>query len=92
MLKIQNKRLTGLQLQVAGEIIIAICQNILHLDSIANDLSIALHIKGSRFAGAVEDGKGSLTIVLTGDDIDAIIGNELDLLTLRNHRIPLSPM
>ena len=90
--KIENQALAGFEFEVFGKVEIMVCQNLLNLGSVANDLGIARHIEGGGFAGAVEDGKDGSTLILTGDDIDTIIGDKLDLLTFRNHLISLTPM
>ena len=89
---VENERLTGFEYEVFGEVVIVVRQDVLNLGGIADDLGIAGHIEGRGFRGAIEDGKRRMALILTSDDIDAVIGDELDLFALRNNLISLSPM
>ena len=90
--KFENQALAGFEFEVGGEIKITVRQDVLHLGSTTDHLGITGHVEGGGFAGAIEDGERRTTPILTGNDIDAIIRNKLDLLTLGDDLISLSPM
>ena len=75
----EDETLTRLEFNVLGEVVVTACEDVFCLHSVADDLCIALHIHRGGVAGAVEDGENSLTLVLAGDDIDAIVGHKLCL-------------
>ena len=75
----EDETLTRLEFNVLGEVVVTACEDVFCLHSVADDLCIALHIHRGGVAGAVEDGENCLALILTGDDIDAIVGHELCL-------------
>lgn len=91
-LELKYETLTGLEIQVLGEIVIAARENVLNFGSRADDLFIARYIHRGRLAGAVEDGEGGLSLILAGDDIDTVVGDKLYLRTFRDHLVALSPV
>lgn len=91
-LKLKDETLTGLEIQVLGEIVIAARENVLNFGSRADDLFIARYIHRGRLTGAVEDSENGLSFVLTGDDIDTIVGDKLCLRTFRDNLVALTPV
>ena len=59
---------------------------------LSDDLGIAGHLEDGRLGGAVEDGERGMSIVLAGDDIDALPWDELRLAALDDEGIALTPM
>ena len=92
VLKLKDETLTGLEIQVLGEIVIAARENVLNFGSRADDLFIARYIHRGRLTGAVEDSENGLSFVLTGDDIDTIVGDKLCLRTFRDNLVALTPV
>ena len=75
----EYETLTRLEFEVLGEVVVTACEDIFGLHGVADDLCITLHIHRGGAVGAVEDGEHGLALILTGDDIDAIVGHELCL-------------
>ena len=75
----EDETLTRLEFDVLGEVVVSACEDIFGLHGVTDNLCIALHIHRGGVAGAVEDGEHGLALILTGDDIDAIVGHELCL-------------
>lgn len=68
------------------------CQDVFGLFLVADDLLITLYIHRGRLHCTVEDGECRTSLVLTGDDIDAVIGNKLRLSAFDDDLVALSPM
>ena len=75
----EDETLTRLEFEVLGEVVVTACEDVFSLHGVADDLCITLHIQCGGAAGAVEDGENSLTLVLAGNDINAIVGHKLCL-------------
>ena len=77
--EVENQTLTGLELEVFREVEITVCEHILHLGGITYNLRISLHLKGGWLRSAIEHNEGRTSLILTGDDIDTLEGDELGL-------------
>ena len=65
--------MTGLEIEVFGEVVITVGKDILGLRSSTDNFCVALHIHCGRFAGAIKNREYSVTFILAGNDIDAIL-------------------
>ena len=61
-------------------------------DRLAYDFSIALNVELGSFALTVDHGHHALALILTGYDIDTLVGDELSLTAFGNHFVALAPV
>ena len=81
-LKFQNHRLTWAELHIFVERYMSASGHIGGFDRLAYDFSIALNVELGSFALAVDHGHHALALILTGYDIDTLVGDELSLTSL----------
>jgi hypothetical protein len=67
-------------------------KNIFHLACTANDLRIAFHRHRGRLTGAIQYDEHRLLLILSGNDIDPLMGNELRLPSLNDSLAMLPPV
>ena len=89
---IEDERLTGLERHVTTQINVTACQHVLGALGLANDFRVAFHLQDGRLRGAVENGEHDVVVPATGNDIDAVIGDELYLLATDDGLVALTPV
>src|SRR5574344_1153094 len=91
-LKFQNHRLTWAELHILVERYMSASGHIGGFDRLAYDFSIALNVELGSFALTVDHGHHALALILTGYDIDTLVGDELSLTAFGNHFVALAPV
>ena len=92
ILVFENQGLSGFKFNIGGEIVSAVGQDVFDTGGRADNLGVAGDIEGGGLGSAVKDGKRCLALVLACNDIDTIVGDELNLFSLGDDLIALTPV
>ena len=87
-----HERFARLQGDVVGEVDLAAGDDIGGCGGLADDLSIAGYGHGGLASLAVENGQRRAALILASDDVDALEGDELRLLSLADEVVALTPV
>ena len=90
--KFQHEGLSRFHLHILREVNKASCQDIFCTLHIPDNFSIAFYVERCRLRGTIENGHHSIAMPTSGNDVDAVIWNELRLVAADDGLIALAPV
>ena len=90
--ELDDERLARREREVVVEGYAAACDDIGCCGMVADDFGIAFDGHCGLLACAVENGKHGASLMLTGDDVDSVVGDELRHGAPDDDVVPLPPM